>query len=194
MAVPTTPLMCAPSALGDVMGRAIMSADMVRGLKKMDSRIWADEVYTPGVWYPGKSTGATCLWYGVPGSRIRSKKITGFIPGAIPEFTQISPEGLIVTKGWRQIFKKLLQMVKTINQSHLENKFKVSLDIGPDDIMCPRCRKAGKMVRSNNASGLCDVHENALKASRKALQFKDEARYQMRKHGWQPTRLKGTQS
>lgn len=76
----------------------------------------------------------------------------------IPEFTQIGPKGVIITRGWRSVFQKLVKS-NVLKTEVIERTFTVTLGREGVDVMCPRCRKDGNMVRGEGASGLCQTHE-----------------------------------
>jgi len=160
MAPPNTYLLGSPD-VKDPFGRAIMSSDLVKGLKELNPTIRAWEQHTPHLWWPGKAAGISTLWLGQSGGK--SRKITAFKYGPIPEFTQTEPSGAIITKGWRAIFEKVVRC-KAVSRRALELKFRVDLGLEkPDKKYCLTCRKNGSMFKAENASGLCDLHEHLRK-------------------------------
>ncbi len=170
MAPPNTMLLGSPSVNDDPFGTPIISSDMVSGLRKINPDIYSQEQHTWGLWYPGKARGITTLW--VASSDGTSRKISAYNYGAIPEFTQIGPHGDIIAKGWRAIFEKVVRC-KAASRKAIEKKFRVNLELGdPDTVYCGKCRISGQFVKSENASGLCYMHE---------LTRKDVLRWQQRK-------------
>lgn len=169
MAVPNTYLLGAPCDK-DPFGRAIQSSDIVKGLKEINPRITSWEQHTPGLWYPGKKRGISSLWLGQPGATwskadktVGGIKISAFNYGPIPEFTQIDPNGEIISKGWRAIFAKVMLM-KAASAQALEQKFHVRLEVGEEDtVYCRLCRREGRYEKSENSSGLCNIHEAVRK-------------------------------
>lgn len=155
--------MTAPTAGG--LGRALMSADIIRGLGEINSNIRAWEQYQSGHWWPGieavDETGGvlTCLWIGEPGGH--SRKITAIRNGPIPEYTVLQPNGSIKLKGWRAIFFKVI-VSGAATQRQIEQKFQVSLDSDSPDktVWCTACKRNAKWVKSNGGSArLCSVHD-----------------------------------
>ncbi len=178
MAPPATYLLGQPN-ISDPFGRAIMSSDLVRGLQSINPLIQAWEQHTPGVWYPGRARGISTLWLGDPGGA--NRKITGFAYGAIPEFTQLGPHGDIITKGWRAIFQKVVRC-KAASRKAIEIRFRVNLSLGDKDtVYCGRCRRDGQFVKSENMSGLCNLHDAVQKDVLRFQERKARMREQWRK-------------
>ena len=86
-------------------GAAMSSDDMIRGLRQINGMISVWDEHPANIWFPGKTT-MSCLWLGDPGGK--SKKISAFHYGAVPEFTQMNPDGSIMIKGWRAIFDAVI--------------------------------------------------------------------------------------
>jgi hypothetical protein len=134
---------------------------MLRGLQKINPNIRAWDQHTWGLWWPGKARGISTLWIGDPGGA--NVKITAFNYGAIPEFTQLAPGGDIIAKGWRAIFEKVVRS-KAATTLQLEKEFRINLELGDrDTVYCGRCRNFGQFVKSENASGLCNMHQSIRK-------------------------------
>ena len=107
MSLPKTYLFTPPADCPDPCGKAMITADFVRKLKLINPRITMWEQFPDGLYWPGKKMGGkfgikTSLWIGEPGGD--SVKIAAIPAGVIPEFTQLSKDGNIITKGWRAIF------------------------------------------------------------------------------------------
>ena len=187
MGVPQTYLMTIPDIKGDPFGRAISSADLVRGLKKIDPRIVAYEQYSPGVWYPGKFCGASCLWFYGPKGRA---KISAFIPGPIPEWTQLDGKA-IFNKGWREIFRCVIKYAK-VRPLAIERQFHIDLGIDGTTRYCTRCLRHGEYIEVHSASRLCNLHMRVNKRVWLASQFKDENAYQLRSGKCPSSALKGS--
>lgn len=165
MAVADTYLLTAPHDM-DALGRAFSHIDIIRKVKKINPRVWADLHYPPGVWWPGIKDGITSMYVGPqPGVKCPlTRKVTAFTPGMIAEHTQLDPEGHVVSLGWRFIFERLVK-ARVCRHADLEKAFGVSLDINKEDKggLCPDCKKMGKDVRSTSKKGRCDMHAGLAK-------------------------------
>ena len=150
---------------------------MVRKLKKINPLILCADQFSSDVWYPGKSLGGTCLWYGEIGGV--KKKICAIRHGPIPEWTQLDEKGEIITRGWRDLFKRVVKY-GNVRQHDIESSFGVSLGGGEADTFCSWCRKGNKFVKSTSASGYCDMHERVRLQVENARQVKQENLYQRR--------------
>ena len=158
MSLPNTYLLTCPDKDVNQLGTAMSSHDMVKGLRRLNPTIVVPEPNAYG-WYPGKAAGMTCLWYGKP-SCPGSKKVCAFHLGTIPEFTQIAPGGDIIVKGWREIFKRVIDRTP-ITATRLEREFRVSLSTTNDLTLCVQCMKEGiREVHNGGARGLCDMHDS----------------------------------
>ena len=177
MSVPDTYLLTVPDVKDDPFGRCISSTDIIRKLKKINPLILTWEEFSPGVWYPGRSLGITCLWYKHIGRR--KHKITGIRHGPVPEWTQLDEKGEIITKGWRRIFEKVIK-IKAATKESIEQSFGVTLTTKAEDTLCKWCRRSGKTENSTSASGFCDMHERVRLQVEKSRQLKQEAKYQRR--------------
>lgn len=198
MSVPKTYLLTAPSDCDDLFGRGMASSELVRKLKKLNQTVWVESEYegnTFGIWSPGKTTGITCLWHGFPGRKDRSKKISAFIPGVIPEFTQLDEKGFVMQLGWRRILQKAV-WYKAAMQVDIEKAFGVTLDVrrGAEDGVCFDCRKQGKMTKATSANNLCDFHSQLLKQVDKAESFKNDLKWLRRKYTCQQLPLPAASS
>jgi len=154
---------------GDPFGEAIPSDDLIKGLRQINANINVNSEHAANVWYPGKNT-MSCLWLGDPGGK--SKKISAFHYGAIPEFTQLNPEdGSIMIKGWRAIFDAVIRS-RAATQAQVERKFRVSLEtiLGADE-RCIKCVRAGRSRRHNGGQlRLCSPHEHIREAAKGLLE------------------------
>jgi len=177
MSVPDTYLLTVPDIKDDPFGRCISSTEMVRKLKKINPLILCADQFSSDVWYPGKSLGGTCLWYGEIGGKKR--KICAIRHGPIPEWTQLDEKGEIITRGWRDLFKRVVKYGK-VSQHDIESSFGVSLAIGEADTFCSWCRKGNKFVKATCASGYCDMHDRVRLQVEHARQVKQENLYQRR--------------
>jgi len=161
-------LYTAPPDCPDPVGKGILTADLVAGLKRINPRITMWEEYPSGLYWPGKKMGGkfgvkTCLWVGDPGGE--SIKISSITAGCVPEFTQISNKGLEIIKGWRAIFEKVI-CVQAATRAQIEAEFKVSLVVIGQDILCHACVKIGKRrLHNGGVLRLCKNHENIARAA-----------------------------
>jgi len=177
MPVPDTYLLTVPDIKVDPFGRCISSTEMVRKLKKINPLILCADTFSSSTWYPGKSLGGTCLWYGGIGGT--NRKITAFRHGPIPEWTQLDEKGEIITRGWRDIFKRVVGS-KSARALDIEKSFGIDLGVDGLDSFCSWCRKSNKKIKATSASGYCDMHERVRLTVEKARQFKQERLYQRR--------------
>ncbi len=176
--LPKTYLMTAPKEVAqNPFGETLLSDDLIRGLRRCNPNIVMPlpDHYTG--WYPGKDRenpvdskkGATCIWLGQPckgdgcpclkGGACTGRKITGTTLGAIPEWTQIHPDGTVLAVGWRHIFEKVVKAGAT-SKARLEQEFKIVLDVGPPEQgVCPVCRRVGKQTKGYGKLNLCRRHD-----------------------------------
>lgn len=168
MALPATPLMVAPPGLNrDPFGSAMSHSDLITGLRQINPQI-TEATPAASVWYPGKNF-MSCLWLGAPGGA--GKKISAFHYGPIPEFSQMNPDGSLMIKGWRQIFKKVI-MSGAATQRQIEYKFKVTLEteLGSGEC-CRECLKRGRQHRHDGGTlKLCKAHSSVVRAARSLLE------------------------
>ena len=181
MSVPRTYLLTAPSDSFNTFGQGKSSADMILKLKKINPRVWVESEYasnTFGIWSPGDRLGITCLWVGFPGSKTQSRKISGYKPGVLPEFTQLDPAGQIITLGWRRILEKAVQR-GAARQVDVEKAFGVTLDIkeGAEDGYCPDCAMKGHKVKARSSGNLCNFHAGLVKQVEQSRQQKRDLAY-----------------
>lgn len=175
MAAPRTPLLGAPSQ-EDAFGQTMLSEDIIKGLRRINPNIVVPLPEHYKEWYPFKAAGGTCLWLGKPGEGV---KITAMHLGAVPEWTQLCPEG-ILAKGWRAIFDRVIK-ARAATRAQIEREFRVSLTYSGSNKECPRCFQAGIREKSSAASGLCDKHEYQRKIAVKARAFKEDRKEMKRR-------------
>lgn len=184
MGLPATYLLAAPSDAADALGKTMSSADLVKGLRMCNANLTVPDpsVFT---WYPLQASGHTTLWLGEP---FKGTKVAAFRLGAIPEWTQIGPDGLIIARGWRSVLSRVIQL-KMVTQPAIERVFKINMDIVGADNSCPQCRREGLgLIRATSATGMCDTHDHLLKQISKArrnkkdapIALRDAARYESR--------------
>ena len=171
MSIKGTYLLTAPSDAADALGQTMTSHDLVKGLRQCNNNLTIPD---PSVfpWYPGQANGHTSLWLGEP---FRGRKITVFRLGAIPEWTQVDPRGIIIERGWRAVLIKAIRS-RVVTKAQVERVFRISMDIVGYDNCCQQCRREGLgFVKANGVSGLCDTHDHAWKQIEKAKRQKKEA-------------------
>lgn len=176
MAIPKTYLFVAPEGAPDPVGRGIPFGTIVKGLKKLNSRISVWEQFPDGLWYPGKQSGKTCLWLGPAGcdENTHSVKISAINTGIVPEFTQLGADGRIKMKGWRTIFEKVIKS-GAATRAQIEAKFKVDLTIWGEDLLCKPCAKMGRRRAHNQgARKLCRWHEQIANVADQIVEAKKE--------------------
>lgn len=159
--IPKTYLLTAPD-LADGLGQSMLSTDLIRGLQIANSRI---AVPAPTQALYGRS-GHTAIWLGEP-KKPGSKMICAFHAGAIPEWTQLAPDGVVIARGWRAILDRCIN-VGVASRARLEQIFRVNLEVEGRTADCPKCAREGKRVRANGAAGMCDAHTQAFNNARKA--------------------------
>ena len=152
----STHLLVAPSDATDLVGQGISSSDLIRKLIKLNPILFCpdikDEKHIEG-W-----EGVTSLWLGDPGGG--GRPICGIKLGMIPEWTLIDDKGILVTKGWRAIFEKIIH-AGAVTRLQVETEFAVTLGDGERDRnLCPKCVREGKREATNGgARGFCDTHD-----------------------------------
>jgi hypothetical protein len=156
MGIPSTPLMVAPSDAPNPLGRTIPSSDLIRRLIKLNPRIFCPDINDANhieAWH-----GVTSLWLGEPGGG--GRPICGIRLGPIPEWTQISEEGILITKGWRAIFDKVIRSGAATRYA-IEVEFGLTISDGPRDALCGRCVREGRREPANGGMrGYCDTHDD----------------------------------
>lgn len=163
--IPKTHLLTAPSDAADLMGRCISSSDLIRGLIKLNGKLFCpdikDENHIEG-WH-----GVTSIWLGEPGGN--GRPICGIKLGQIPEWTQIDDKGILVTKGWRAIFDRIIKS-GALRIDQIETAFHVTLGLGAaDTALCLGCIREGRREPTNGgARNLCDIHDGAYIAAARA--------------------------
>jgi hypothetical protein len=165
MSAPNTPLMVAPADAPNPFGQFIQSGDLIRRLTKLNKRIFCPDINDANhieAWH-----GVTSLWLGTPDGG--GKPICGLRLGPIPEWTQISDEGILITKGWRAIFDKVIRS-GAISAPQLEVEFGVTLSYGKADAnLCPKCVKEGRRTSGDGgARGYCEMHTDAYDTAARA--------------------------
>lgn len=171
MAVPNTPLMVAPSDAPDLLGRVMQSSDLIRRLIKLNPRIFCPDIndnnHIEG-WH-----GITSIWLGTPTGndprKTAARPICGIRLGQIPEWTQITSEGILITKGWRAIFDKVIKS-GAATQLQLEKEFGVTLVYeGANAPLCPKCIVAGERnVSDGGKRGYCETHDQTYETAARA--------------------------
>ena len=170
MPIPSTYLLTAPDA-ADALGQTLTSTELVKGLRMCNPNLMVPDpsVFT---WYPGQANGHTSLWLGEP---FKGKKITVFRLGAIPEWTQVDPKGIIIARGWRSVLVKVIRS-GVASKRDVERIFKIDMSVAGEDNHCPQCRREGLgFVKPNGKWGMCDTHSSAWSQIAKAKRQKKEA-------------------
>ena len=149
MTTPRTPLLVAPPGESDLFGQTMLSTDLIRGLRRINPAIY---VHQQGPEHTG-------IWIGQPGVD-GTKFVCAFHLGAVPEWTQIDPNGKLICKGWRAIFEKVVRH-GAASQRALEREFRISLDDSGASNLCGKCVRVGHRERHNGgALRMCDTHES----------------------------------
>ncbi len=177
MSVPETYLLTVPDIKDDPFGRCFASTEILKKLKKINPLILASDQFSSSIWYPGKSLGGFCLWYGEISGR--KKKICAMRHGPVPEWTQLDEKGEIITRGWRDVFKRVIKF-GAVRALDIEKSFGINLEVSGEDSYCSWCRKGNKFVKATSASGYCDMHERVRLQVEHARQVKQENLYQRR--------------
>ena len=99
--------------------------------------------------------------------------------GPVPEWTQLDEKGEIITRGWRDLFKKVVRS-GVARALDIEKAFGVDLGVDGEDSHCSWCRKGNKFVKATSSSGYCDMHERVRLQVEHARQVKQERLYQRR--------------
>lgn len=165
MQAPSTPLMVAPSDAPNLLGKVMPSSDIIRRLIKLNRAIFCPDINDKNhieSWH-----GVTSLWIGTPDGG--GRPICGIRLGPIPEWTQISPEGILITKGWRAIFDKVIRS-GAATHSQIEVEFGVTLSYGKADAnLCPRCIREGRREPSDGGKrGYCATHTQVYETAERA--------------------------
>lgn len=170
--LPTTPLLVAPSDAIDTLGTGMLHRDLIRGLRNANPNLCIPDPSTWEGWYPGRAAGMTSIWWGQPP---HAPKICAFHLGVLPEFTQVTPDG-ILRRGWRDVLARVIKIGAASRES-LERQFKVSLLTGaPDTKACSICRLDG-LITTTEKDGLCAAHYTAKQnRERAAAQARDQRR------------------
>lgn len=182
MGIPRNPLLVPPADTDpdDLLGRSMSSADLIRGLRRINPALTVpapcDDNRTP------RFKGITTLWIGPPFAP-GSTKICALHLGAIPEWSQLDPQGVLITRGWRAIFEKVVR-TGAATQEQIERVFRISATRGVSDTLCGWCVREGRRVPHNHGRlKMCDLHEGAYAAARRAhyQQPENESRARWRK-------------
>lgn len=156
MAIPRTYLMVAPKDAVDLLGRAMTSDDIIKGLRQINNQIVTNAASPIKAVGATNQMGITCLWLGEPHV---GEKITAMRLGTIPEHTQLSPEGVTICKGWRAIFEKVIR-ARAATRGQIERKFKIDLTIDGDDGLCRTCAvKNQRRAHNGGAAKRCARHD-----------------------------------
>ena len=164
-APPSTPLMVAPSDAPNEMGKTFGSADLIGRLVKAQPRLFCPDANDRGHidgWH-----GVTSIWFTKADGE--SRPICGIKLGLIPEWTRIDNKGVLITKGWRAIFDKVIKS-GAVRRAVLERAFGVTLGEGEKDAgLCRTCIREGKRAPSNGGAALmCDVHDEVYRSVARA--------------------------
>jgi hypothetical protein len=160
-----TPLLVAPSSEKDLLGKMIASSVLIRKLSGLNKAIFCPDANDRGHiegWH-----GVTSLWLGEPGGG--GRPICGVRLGQIPEWTQVDGNGMLITKGWRAIFDKVIK-TGAVRREDVERAFAVALGEGKRDAgLCVKCLREGRRAASNGgAAGMCDTHDGVYSAVKRA--------------------------
>lgn len=177
MAAPNTPLLVAPADAPNALGQVFPSSELIARLIKLNRRIFCPDINDANhieSWH-----GVTSLWLGTPDGG--GKPICGIRLGLIPEWTQLSSEGILITKGWRAIFDKVIRS-GAISRSRLESEFGVTLVYGKADAnLCPKCVREGRREPSDGGvRGFCATHSQVYDTAASAKRNAPEVAARMR--------------
>ena len=157
--IPHNYLLCAPSDGEESLGKGMHSTDFLKAIRQCNPNLTTPDPSVHG-WYPRKNVGHTTIWLGEP---FKGRKITTLQLGIIPEWTQVDPQGLIISRGWRSVIQKLLQ-ARCVTKRTIERVFKITLDLGKPNDICQQCLKEGRgRIPTKAASRLCDTHDHLIK-------------------------------
>ncbi len=182
MTAPRTPLLVAPEGADDLLGRTMLTLDLVRGLRQVNRKLSIpdaeDDLRTP------RFKGITTLWLGPPYAP-GSKKICALHLGAIPEWTQLDANGMMITRGWRAIFEKVVRSGAG-TRTRIERVFRVNLSESSDNVLCAKCVREGRRERHNGgARHMCDLHETVYARVEKNMADRPE---KANRAGWRKTK------
>ncbi|MCK5245734.1 hypothetical protein KAR02_02475 [Candidatus Bipolaricaulota bacterium] len=173
MSLPKTPLMVAPDENGpeSLLGRCMPSSDLVRTLIEVNRNIFCPDINDANhieSWH-----GVTSLWLGDPGGG--GKPICGIKLGTVPEWTRIDDKGVMISKGWRAIFEKVIR-ARAATRAQIEKAFKVSLaPATAPSTLCGVCVREGRREKHNGgARKMCDMHDGAYAAVESAMRTAPE--------------------
>lgn len=179
MSQPRTYMYVAPGGSTSRFGQSILSSTLIAGLQRLDSRLQIPMPSSIPHWYPGKDVGQTCIWLGEP-SKPKSIKVCAFHLGAVPEYTQVAENGMIMARGWRSIFEQVMRRT-AITRTALEREFRVRLEHDGTDGYCAKCAKVGHRVKADSARNLCSVHAAAQQAAVKSVAGRQMIRHILEK-------------
>lgn len=172
MAIPKTYLMVPPPGETNPFGRGIDAQIICTRLMKINPRIRTGSVVPiKGSVISAHDTGATCLWLETFAGL---KKICAIRLGTVPEFTQTSPDGEEIARGWRAVFERVIR-ARAATREQLERAFGVSLVLTEQTVLCRACLRQGQRKPSNGGvKQLCGRHERIITATseeRKAQEY-----------------------
>ncbi len=178
MQIPHTPILCAPSDAIDTLGVTWLSADLIKGLQRINRDVFVPMPSAAPWSYPGKDFGHTCIYIGQPDAP-KTRKVCAFHLGAIPEWTQIDPTGRIIVRGWRSILERCIK-AGVGTRAQIERTFRISMQLGkPEEKWCFMCKRNDLKIRSTGGkSGMCESHEDAALHAGILHDRKNEQRYQ----------------
>lgn len=154
MPVPATYLCTSPYDADSIVGHELSASMIIAGLRRINPNIVVPLPEHYDHYYPLKHAGITCLWLGRPGE---GKKITAFKLGPVPEFSQLDSNGMLICKGWRAVFEKVIK-ARAATKLQIERMFNVNLSTDSGDQSCIECRKQGKIRKAliNNRCKSCE--------------------------------------
>lgn len=133
------------------------SDDLIKGLRRVNNNL---VVPSPEDRYRTKMfKGITALWLGAPLKK-GSTKICAFHMGSIPEWTLLDADGMMITRGWRAVFWKVVN-AGACRRASIEREFRVSLDHVTDTTLCKSCVREGERNTHNGgARKMCNFHDD----------------------------------
>ena len=158
MTIRATPLLVAPDDSGDSMlGQPMTSHNLITGLRRCNNNLVvpdAQDRYRTQMF-----KGITALWLGPPGQK-SGRKICAFHLGQVPEWTLVDEGGMMITRGWRAVFWKVLK-AGACRQADIEREFGVNLDYVTDTTLCKDCVREGDREPNNGGvMNRCNFHDN----------------------------------
>ena len=133
------------------------SDDLVRGLRRINNRLVVPDAQDK--YRTNTFKGITALYLGPPGQK-GGKKICAFHLGSVPEWTLLDADGMMITRGWRAVFWKVIKS-GAVRQASIEREFKVSLDYVTDTTLCKGCVREGSRNEHNGGvRKMCNFHDD----------------------------------